>query len=234
MSDIDRIESLIISKIGAGAYWLVFNKFNVFRPQYLILHVDDSRRQHEVLSLDDLAISAALLQGVETPHYVIYNCGREAGCSREHKHLQVFPKPGTNEDEDGYDMFRFFEEAAAETAGKGNADVPKVPFKFFLHRFQDGESENPKRVKEIYDGFLKESKALLGIPEDAEFCPHNVIMIKEWIMVIPRVKADVEGASANSVGMMGLLWMTKREQVDKWKKLGPAWVLGEIGVSSGN
>lgn len=226
MSDIDRIESLIISKIGNGAYWLLFNKFNVFRPQYLILHVDDSRRQGEMLSVEDLAISASLLQGAQTPHYVIYNCGREAGCSREHKHLQVFPKPGM--DEDGHDMFRYFEDAS----GQGPADIPMVPFKFFLHRFEQGELDHPERAKEVYDDFVRKSKELLGISRDAGYCPHNVVMIKEWIMVIPRVKANVEGASANSVGMMGLLWTTKEEMVDKWKALGPARVLREIGVSS--
>lgn len=228
MSDIDRVESLIISKIGNGAYWLLFNKFNVFRPQYLLLHVDDSRRQNESLSAEDLSISASLLQGAQTPHYVIYNCGRAAGCSREHKHLQVFPKPGR--DEDGHDMFRYFEDAAVQ----GPADVPMVPFKFFLHRFGQEELGHRERMKEIYDGFVKKSKDLLGIPEDAEFCPHNVVMTNEWIMVIPRVKADVEGASANSVGMMGLLWTTRQEQVDKWKELGPARVLREVGVSSWN
>lgn len=224
MSDIDYIESLIISKIGNGAYWLLFNKFNVFRPQYLILTVDDSRRQSETLSAEDLSLSASLLQGAKTPHYIIYNCGREAGCSREHKHLQVFPKPGM--DEDGHDMFRYFEDAS----GQGPADIPMVPFKFLLHRFKEGELDHRERLKEIYDNFVAISKDLLGITESSDYCPHNIVMIKEWIMVIPRVKANVEGVGPNAVGMLGLLWTTKQEMVDKWKELGPARILQEVGV----
>lgn len=59
----------------------------------------------------DLEAACTLLNTYERRHLVIYNCGKEAGSSRLHKHLQALPVPDPPEwfavfDEDVTDLAR--------------------------------------------------------------------------------------------------------------------------------
>ena len=64
--------------------------------------------------------------------------------------------------------------------------------------------------------------------------PHNVILTKDYIVLIPRRVATtdgIEGHIINATGMMGLSWAQTEQQLEGWKKTGPAKVLSELGFS---
>lgn len=222
-SDIDKgDEGLIIATI-LDTHLLVINKFCVFRPQYLLLTVNSYRRQYEPLDKEDLDAAWRFLDSAETPHFLIYNCMKEAGCSRDHKHMQIFSRTACMEEDC---QFELFPDIISQVP-------PVVPFRYFLHRFSKTANAEPVtggRLLEVYETLLDECKEALGLPKGAKKCPHNVVLVKEWMMLIPRRRAGVEGACANAAGMMGMVWVMRDEQIEKWKALGPSKVLSELGV----
>ncbi|KAI9664189.1 MAG: hypothetical protein M1831_002368 [Alyxoria varia] len=83
------------SRASHPTHKLILNKFNVYRPQFLLLTTDPLARQYDALDEADLKAAWSILLGSLTSqtsaaqYYVIYNCGKEGGSSRLHKHMQV-------------------------------------------------------------------------------------------------------------------------------------------------
>ncbi|KAL5047196.1 hypothetical protein BDW71DRAFT_196946 [Aspergillus fruticulosus] len=206
----------VLSKIH-GAHLLVVNKFCIFRPQRLLLTRDSCRRQREPLDLDDLRAACTVLTSLDAlPQLVIYNCGPIGGASRRHKHLQVLPRPP-----------RLFPDHQSE-----NGAVPYKYFLRYLHGIELGSPEGQKKLFEIYRDLLAETKQLLGenLEENRDYIPHNVALVREWIIVIPRRNTAFESITANTPGMLGSVWLTSTEEMEQWKDVGPKRVLAGLGV----
>jgi ATP adenylyltransferase len=192
---------------------------SVFRPQLLLLTCDSYRRQHEPLDVDEFAAVCTVLATLASPHFVIYNCSPEAGASREHKHLQILPRP-----------VRLF------------PDIPDfvteiIPYRYFLRYLSDIDLKDPSsytKLFEIYRLLLAEAKEKTpreGFRDnDPNYFSHNVALVAEWIIVIPRRSNNFEGVTANAAGMMGSVWLTHEAQLDRWKDVGPARVLSGLGI----
>ena len=208
-------ERLILCQLNS-THDLALNLFCVDRPQLLILTTDSYRRQHEMLDADDFAAVLEVLKKWEG-WYVIFNCGEKAGCSRVHKHLQGLRGP----------PYAFDALVGAEK-GEG-----KVPFKYFMHRFEEGfGKEDVAEVLKVYTEILGRCREAPGLSEDEALCPHNVVLWDGWIVVIPRREGIWKGASANSGGMLGSVWVPDQAEADKWLQLGCANVLRELGMPS--
>ena len=203
---------------------VALNIYPVFRPQYLLLNLDSYRSQNDPLDLQDFEASWDLLCSVRSPHYVMYNCTKEAGCSRYHKHMQMVPmpqltKPGSTE-------FHFFPDIKDRQV--------RVPYVYFLRHFDStscGHILDAKAIFNDYSDLLRDCREACGIPT-AALCPHNVLLVKEWIIVIPRRSGNFKDVSANSAGMMGMPTISCEEQFESWKDLGPAKILSELGFPS--
>lgn len=181
------------------------------RPQLLMLTLDSYRRQHEPLDQDDFTVTLEVLKRYPSM-YVIFNGGEQAGCSRVHKHLQGLRGPP---------------HAFKSLVSGSNT---RVPFKFFRHHFnQSFHDVSAGNVLEVYNSLLSQSRVVLGLSMQ-ENCPHNVVMWDDWLIVIPRRKGSFQGANGNAGGMLGSIWVTSEEHVDKWTKVGCANVLRELGV----
>ena len=72
---------------------LILNKYCVVRPQ-LVLHTIDFESQDEILNVDDFNAAWLALTSLGDKYMVIFNGGKDAGASLNHKHLQVLPRPG--------------------------------------------------------------------------------------------------------------------------------------------
>lgn len=197
---------------------LAFNMFCVDRPQFLLLTLDSWRRQNELLDKDDFEAALEMLRipGLGEDLYVIFNGGREAGCSRVHKHLQGLRGPPP--------AFQNF----VDPDLRGT-----VPFKFFSHHLEEGfGSVTGARVAEVYLTLISQAKDALGLDQSEKHCPHGLFMWKDQIVVIPRKMAGIEGtkASAATAGMLGSAWLSEDGPVDDWERLGYRNVLSQLGV----
>lgn len=189
----------------------------------LLLTMDSYRRQHELLDHEDMEAAWNLLCGLDKEHFAFFNCTTTAGSSRSHKHLHVIPAPGTS---DGYsDGFRFFPDydSGSQTA------TPS--FVYFLQRFEDlpqGLVKNSEQLMEIYLQLIQQTCEALNI--DKPPYPHNLILTKRWMVMIPRQNKEFNGTTANAPGMLGSIYLSNQSQLDVWKKAGPARALAGLGL----
>ncbi|KAF2131167.1 hypothetical protein P153DRAFT_374936 [Dothidotthia symphoricarpi CBS 119687] len=204
-------ERLIVAKLN-GTHDLALNLFCVDRPQLLLLTLDSYRRQFEPLDNDDFKAVLEVLRRWNNM-YIIYNCSEVGGCSRTHKHMQGLRGP----------PFAF--DALVHAEGS-----PKVPFRYFMHHFEQGfQRASAVDLLQVYNNIIGQCRTMLGLSE-ADVCPHNVVLWNDRIIVIPRRKGFIEGASANAAGMLGSIWVPDKKEMDEWMRLGCANVLRELGV----
>jgi ATP adenylyltransferase len=181
----------------------------------LILTQDGFKRQYEALDIDDLTAARDALCSLQSRRYLLlFNCGIESGCSRLHKHLQIFPAP----DSDKFAQWL-------------DADNPNLPSKAFMHRFQSGIPA-AEELLGIYRALLRRSERALGHAalEGEAAVPHNVIMDRNWLVVIPRRAARWDGLCTNAAGMLGMVWVRDEEHLKGWLARGPSAILAQLGV----
>ncbi|CAI7631021.1 unnamed protein product [Penicillium manginii] len=204
-------------------HFLVINKFPVYRPMLLLLTIDSYRRQFELLNAEDIEAAWNLVCGLDVEHFAFFNCTVTAGSSRAHKHLQVIPAPGAN---DGYaDGFRFFPDYDPGPQEGGPSCV------YFLQRFEDppeGQVKTSQQLMETYLRLLQQTREALNIKDGQ--CPHNWILTKRWMMIIPRRNRDYKGLSGNAPGMIGSVYVSNQSEFDAWKEAGPQRVLAGLGL----
>ncbi|KAJ4289984.1 hypothetical protein N0V88_006785 [Collariella sp. IMI 366227] len=211
-SDIN-VSGYEVATLGS-THVLAVNKFPAARPHLLILTQDGFRRQYEALNIDDIAAAHQVLSSLSGRQLLLFNCGINSGCSRMHKHMQVFPAPHP-------ENFELWPDSTDQV----------VPFKFFIHYFRDG-LPFPEEILAVYQSLLGQAAACFeNIALDSEAAvPHNLIINRNWLLVIPRRAAGFEGADTNAAGMLGMVWVHHEERMKLWLNKGPADVLARIGV----
>ncbi|KAK0644438.1 hypothetical protein B0T16DRAFT_356337 [Cercophora newfieldiana] len=219
-SDIN-VHNYEITTLGK-THLLAFNKFSAARPHLLFLTQDGYRRQHEALDIDDFtALWTVMTRFTKSRYLAIFNCGVDSGCSRLHKHMQVFGAP------EGFGLW------PDEEGGKGKGKGKGVPFRYFLGRF-DGGFPGPEGLLGVYQGLLGQAEAVLGWERgergEEEAAPHNVVLDRRWMLVVPRRAPGLNGADANAAAVLGMLWVSDEEKMRRWTDQGPARVLAHLGV----
>lgn len=212
-----------IGEASAGAtHFLIANKFCFARPHLMFLTSDGYQRQHEALHEPDFAAAWNLLHDMTSEYVAFYNCGKDGGCSRLHKHIQLMPKP---------------KNCFASFLDGDNGTPPSVPFQWFYRRFES-PSISASQVTETYNHLLQEATKVGGghsahadeAPAGAA-CPHNMILTRNWIVVIPRRRAAInKEAGVNALGMLGVIAVATQKEIDNWIKLGLTESLRELGV----
>jgi sulfate adenylyltransferase (ADP) / ATP adenylyltransferase len=198
------------------------NKFCAVCPQ-LLLHPKKYAPQAESLDCGDFMAAWDILDRLgETQHVGFYNCGIESGSSQPYRHIQIIPSPSSEE-------FLFFPDKPAmcnQLAMRKHPSEPPalmaVPFFCLLVGIAG------KGVEEsytLYQEMLKTSESTLGQTPVA----HNVVFTANWLCVIPRRRARIGRCAANSMGMMGLIWVASEEERDGWNSFGLSKHLSELG-----
>ncbi|PYI35859.1 hypothetical protein BP00DRAFT_492115 [Aspergillus indologenus CBS 114.80] len=239
---------LIIATIHT-THILVPNGYSVFRPQFLLLTQDSYRRQHEILDREDLeaarAVLCALGQDDGRRYFAMFNCGRTAGASRQHKHMHIIPCAGDEEE-----INQIIElPTVGKSVNGGNktpgstilpnnpaprsSDIPFAHFRAPLSPSSFQDQAYSESVLDAYLGLLAEMRFALGDGGEGDGetnIPHNVILVEDWIMVIPRSKdRHRPDIAVNGAGMVGSVWLDREEILSRWLEIGPAEVLRGVG-----
>jgi ATP adenylyltransferase/5',5'''-P-1,P-4-tetraphosphate phosphorylase II len=212
-------------------HMLAFNKFCMYRPHLLLLTKDGTRRQYEALDIDDLQSAWATLDALGWRRYfMFFNCGKDGGCSRLHKHLQLAPYLPDR-------LGPWPSVAASSSSASSSASsfsAANVPYEYILRRFD--ADLGPKQVMDIYAQMLGEARQMLGLDASAassrNHVPHNLALGRNWILVIPRTKAGVDGAYGNTLGMLGMVSVASHDELDCWLRQGPNNVVAQLGVAA--
>ncbi|OAL46377.1 hypothetical protein IQ07DRAFT_149015 [Pyrenochaeta sp. DS3sAY3a] len=190
---------------------LILNKYSVVRPQFVLPTLEFEPQSTPLDRSDIYAISDTLAR-LDGDYMAIFNCGADAGASVGHKHMQIIPKPA---DED----FSLFPD---------NADLkdeiwvhPDVPYHHAIQRLPSLLDSD--HVLHVYQAL----RSYLAVDDST---PHNMIMVKEWMMIVPRQKARIGKAAANAAAMVGIVWVTNEEEYQAWTESDPMKLLASFGI----
>ncbi|MDJ0599383.1 MAG: phosphorylase [Crocosphaera sp.] len=201
----------------------LLNKFNVVDDHLLII-TRDFEEQETLLTLNDFtALWACLLQ---VDGLGFYNSGKIAGSSQRHKHLQLVPFPLIPE------LPKTPIDQIIATANYQD-NIGQIPCFNFVHGItkilsQDNNNslELAQQSLESYHYLLKSLNIATKQEEKPE--PYNLLITREWMMMVRRSQPKYESISVNSLGFAGALLVKNEQQMQTLKTLKPLTILEKV------
>ena len=221
-------EDLFVSDL-TDTHLCLLNKFNAV-DHHLLMITREFEEQENQLNLADFLAVVLTLREIEG--LVFYNSGKLAGASQRHKHLQLVPLP-------------LVPQGLSVPISPWMTDVclkqeihtiPQFPFINAISACPDICSTNPLEIAPIllekYQQLL--DKTDLDPQKSGKPAPYNLLMTREWMMVIPRSKESYKNISINSLGFAGALLVRNAEQMEQLKQIGPLTFLQKVGIKKTN
>jgi len=198
-------EDLFVADIS-DSHLCILNKYNVV-DHHLLIITRAFEEQESLLTLADFAAMWACLADFDG--LVFYNCGKVAGASQRHKHLQIVPLSGKE-----LPISVLLKEAKFDGL---IATIPGFPF---LHAFTTLNSEDGGEITlESYYNLMRWLDLEKG---------YNLLATREWMLIVPRSHEQFASISVNSLGFAGALLVQNAEQMQLLKKIGPMNLLKQI------
>ncbi|BCG01886.1 ATP adenylyltransferase (plasmid) [Paraburkholderia sp. PGU19] len=201
----------------------LLNKFNVI-DHHLLIVTRDFQRQEALLDLADFEALMACM--AEFDGIGFYNGGPEAGASQPHKHLQIVPLP-LGDSGPAVPV----EPMLAEAVSNGPAmRVPDLPFRHAFARValdQATPADAAKTALGCYHALL-EAAGVGATETDGVPCqssPYNLLVTRQWMLLVPRSAEHVESVSVNALGFAGSLFVRDAAHLALIERLGPMTVL---------
>ena len=211
----------------------LLNKFNVL-DHHILMVTRSFQEQESFLTLSD--IESLLLCLVEFEGLAFYNAGEAAGASQRHKHLQMVPLPLTAE------VAHLPIEPVLHTARfEGTIGwVPGLPFSHVLVRMDPEWIASPlNRAQELLQQYLHMLRTV-GLSgggmggETRRTGPYNLLLTRQWMLLVPRSTECVEGISVNALGFAGGFLVKDESQLDRLKTCGPMTALRRVACAREN
>lgn len=209
---------LVVCDLGAR-HRVVLNKFNVIAHHLLIVTRRFEAQEALVNESDFEALFTCL---AEFDGLGFYNGGALAGASQPHKHLQIVPLP-LSQTGPAVPVEPLF---ADDGAG-----APRLPFAHAFARLDARLGSNAPRMAQhacAHYRALMEAAGLRAVEIDGEAhqsAPYNLLVTREWMLLVPRSAASVEGIAVNGLGFAGSLFVRDAAQMRAIAELGPMTVL---------
>ncbi|MEC4853195.1 MAG: phosphorylase, partial [Jaaginema sp. PMC 1079.18] len=203
------------------------NKYNVV-DRHLLMITRAFESQENWLNINDFEAMWACLAGVEG--LAFYNGGAIAGASQPHKHLQLIPLVS---EETVYSL----PIAPAIAQIQWDTEIATIPVFNFPHAiakfdfsWQDSLTEAATATLALYRRLLHH----LGIEIQGENATqaYNLLATRQWLLIVPRSRADYAGIPVNSLGFAGALLVKSSQQLAYLKALGPLNLLEKVAVNN--
>jgi ATP adenylyltransferase len=209
----------------------VLNKFNVVENHLLIV-TRDFQHQENLLTMEDFEALWICLR--EYPSLGFYNGGTEAGASQQHKHLQLVPLP-LYQGQAGIPLDPLFSNAPRET---GLHRLKQLPFLHCWSPLPAGLSANPLAAAKLTLSRYLQMLNLVGIKSikktDGEYqsAPYNLLLAKNWMLLVPRSQEYCQGISINALGYVGSLFVKDLNDLERVKQKGPMNLLKAVSITT--
>ena len=206
----------------------LLNKFNVV-DHHLVIVTRSFEPQEALLTREDCA--ALLICLAEIDGLGFYNAGPAAGASQRHKHLQLIPLLAPTEPRLPIEpLLRSVQMAGA------TGTVPGLPF---LHAYApidptwtDQRKDGASLLLACYHSLLRavgwSVEAMLG--GSAPSAPYNLLVTRQWLLLVPRSEEYFEGISINALGFAGTLLVKDAAQLAILRKQGPMTALQRVAL----
>lgn len=218
-------EALFVADLST-THLTLLNKFNVIDHHLLIV----TRRFVQQETLLDLADFQALCQVLaEREGLGFYNGGAAAGASQPHKHLQWVPLPLVDAMPWGP-----FDTLLRDAVRGGAETVPGLPFRHAFAALDPALAERPFALAEVLHERYQTLLQRLGMGpiridgEIRQSGPYNLLVTRDWLLLVPRRQEEFAGISINALGFVGSLFVRNQAQLDTLKSRGPMAVLRAV------
>ena len=214
-------DNLYVGHLSPG-YVCLLNKFNVL-PDHFLIVTADFQEQTEALTLADFEAVQMVLDAL--PALVFFNGGKLAGASQRHKHLQALPLPSQQAQHSGVTDLSHPMPLAPylDSLPSDCHQVPAFRFKHFFQRWPAFSA--PAR----YAAYLHHLRSLGFDSEKPSMpAPYNLVMTRQWSLLIPRRQEHFQGMSVNALGFVGTLLVRDSRQSAYLAEAGPLHLLQAV------
>lgn len=197
-------------------YRCLLNKFNVV-DHHILMVTSMFVPQQTPLDVEDFLAVQTCLQAQDG--LVFYNGGPAAGASVEHKHLQMIPLPLSDETTFPFDELL----SSAIVSDQPCTTALPFPHRFIATTFNDTTIAKASREAadincKNYHRLLSDLK--LSVDHDGMMAPHNMLMTRQHLWVVPRTKESYQGLAINALGFAGALLVKDKAQLRKLESIG--------------
>ena len=206
-------EALFVADISP-THVCILNKFNVVDYHFLII-TRAFEPQESLLTLEDFTAMWACL--AEFDGLVFYNGGKLAGASQPHKHLQIVPFAETD--------IPISPLVKAAKLDNSLGTIPEFPFVHALTEINLGESAEITFKK--YHTLLQ-TLGINPLENNIQSGAYNLLMTREWMLIVPRKFEEFESISVNSLGFAGALLVKNQQQMQLLKNISPINLLNHV------
>jgi ATP adenylyltransferase len=214
----------------SGTHLCILNKYNVVEHHLLIITraFEDQENCLTVPDFESMWICLAEYEGL-----VFYNSGKVAGASQRHKHLQLVPLP-LSPAISQIPIAPLIAQALSPNSGDTIRTSPDLPFVHAIAlldpRWIDHPAEAAPATLDLYFKLLN----AVGLPHRPEgngkvAAAYNLLVTREWMLIVPRSQACYASISVNSLGFAGTLLVRNAEQMQYLKQCGPMTLLRNVG-----
>lgn len=206
----------------------LLNKFNVV-DHHLLIVTRDFEEQENWLTLADFEALLLCLQEIDG--LAFYNGGKLAGASQRHKHLQLIPLPlGPTE------CVIPIEPAIAQAQFRNDIGTTSLfPFIHAIIRLNLNYTTPTETAQALLEDYQSLLQAIGLIDRDTplvekQSAPYNLLVTREWMMIVPRSQESYQDISVNSLGFAGALLVRNEEQMKLLKEHCPLTILQNVGI----
>jgi ATP adenylyltransferase len=192
----------------------ILNKFQSFAG-HLVLITRTFVEQAAPLTRADL--EACVLMLAQSPGLVFFNSGSAAGASQRHRHLQFIP--------DYHPPLAPAVQAPATPWTAGRA--PALPFAHRLYGIPAGTFDDLATASERLLAAVEDAYAMLEPQDGPELAAYNLLITRDWLMVVPRRTETAAGVSLSALGFAGLIGLRSPDQFEAVQAFGPMAMLVE-------
>jgi len=210
---------LVVGAIG-DSHLCVLNKFPAIEHHALIVTRDFQDQQAPLDRSHFEALWACLREG----GLGFYNAGAVAGASERHRHLQLVPTPIADPP-----LATPLDAVLADAHFDGGIGrIASLPFLHGLGRLRAIANESPAEASEVLLGLYRQLARAFGCHRYGQ--PYNLLVCRDWMLIVPRARAQWRGVSVNGLGFAGALIVPGREELDVVRREGPLRVLAHVAV----
>ena len=197
---------------------IILNKFPL-EPGHVMAISREFRQQQSLLDVEDWQAIATVLAEIDV--LVMFNGGKPAGASQDHRHIHFMPGRKAS-------LEPLFLDLAVSPDPQR---VPAFNFPHVLVRL-DGAAAieagaEPAALAEELDVAFRRAAQALGLKSggpDQLSSSYNILMTRRWMLVVPRRENAFEGEgvriSLAAVHYGGLIMVREREQLEVVRKVG--------------
>lgn len=208
--------ALVVADLGR-THVALLNKYNVV-PGHLLVVTREYVDQHALLDQADFQALAVCMRDADV--LAFYNGGVAAGASQPHKHLQLVSLP-------------LSPRRAVPMAALLQGERDELPFRHALARLDPGDLGRPALMLERYRTLLDAAGVRSELRGGSPFqcAPYNLVVTRDWMLLVPRSRESFEGMSINSLAFAGSLFVRDEQGLQAVARAGPMAVLKTVALA---